>query len=54
MLHVMGKILVDSTRQARWLRKDISGAGFGILGFDWSQDKPNVQKTINFSLSTFR
>jgi N-acetylglucosamine kinase-like BadF-type ATPase len=38
--------LEQSLASARLQRKDISGAGFGIAGYDWPSEKPAMQATI--------
>ncbi|MBI9044967.1 MAG: hypothetical protein JEZ06_10805 [Anaerolineaceae bacterium] len=46
MLKVMENTIGQAAEQAGLTIKNISGAGFGISGFDWPQSKPDLLNTI--------
>ncbi|HEX2623484.1 MAG TPA: BadF/BadG/BcrA/BcrD ATPase family protein [Phototrophicaceae bacterium] len=44
--HVLQTIVRDALNEANLISSQISGAGFGIAGYDWDSDQPLMRQTI--------
>lgn len=47
MYNVLSGALGDALKSAGLEKKDISGAGFGIAGYDWLSEKPKMTEVID-------
>jgi N-acetylglucosamine kinase-like BadF-type ATPase len=46
MLSALNQVISQALTQAGIAIREITGAGFGISGYDWPSDKPDMQATI--------